>query len=97
MSLSARVQLQELTSTFPKNHRSHKRSTPVSGAVFIEGSHTFMLLIVPTAANKILVEWAVDLPEGAFAEFESRAFIILIILNGEHHITKLSHIFYLLF
>jgi hypothetical protein len=44
------------------------------------------------AANETLppvVEWAADLPEGAFAEFESRAFIIP---KGEHRATKLSQL-----
>ena len=44
------------------------------------------------AANEIstpVVEWAADLPEGAFAEFESRAFIIP---KGEHRATKLSQL-----
>jgi len=44
------------------------------------------------AANEILtpvVDWAADLPEGAFAEFESRAFIIP---KGEHRATKLSQL-----
>ena len=44
------------------------------------------------AANEIstpVVEWVADLPEGAFAEFESRAFIIP---KGEHRATKLSQL-----
>ena len=44
------------------------------------------------AANEMLapvVEWAADLPEGAFAEFESRAFVIP---KGEHRATKLSQL-----
>ena len=44
------------------------------------------------AANETLppvVEWAADLPEGAFVEFESRAFVIP---KGEHRATKLSQL-----
>ena len=42
------------------------------------------------AANEMLtLEWAADLPEGMFAEFESRAFNIP---KGEHRATKLSQL-----